>query len=330
MIPFLRRTVLAIQRRQLGFGPALAAGAGDDDPPLPPPIFLVGAPRTGSTVFAQALLGAYRLGYISNLMALVPRHMVRIGRLVPGSAGPLRSGIRDSRWGYVPGLRAPNEAGAVMGFWFGEASSSRHDDKVRGTVRVLSSLVGGPIFFKNQSNTLRIPRILEIFPHARFVLLRRNPLLTAQSILQVRQAIHGDAGTWWSVRPPNCPGDGADPCQEVLCQVHELERIGGATASLGQERFCEVWYEDFCREPARVLDALAGRFELAPRADGPPLPGSLPLSDKVRVDTRTWERLEALERGYRAGGDGAPRLSGKGEPGQPFGPARNPRHGVGG
>lgn len=62
------------------------------------PVFIVGAPRTGSTLIFQDLIQHFRIAYISNLMALLPKYIVPLFEFSRRRILS-HSGIRPSHFG---------------------------------------------------------------------------------------------------------------------------------------------------------------------------------------------------------------------------------------
>ena len=196
----LKRAALNVQRLLGGFDRAASsADVGVLETLFP--VFLVGAPRTGSTAIFLALLSTHRASYISNVMAQACRAMVKMIRASPSLGSAYRGGMAASHYGFVSGLRGPNEAGAIMNMWFG-SRGQWPDAQVRQTVAAITETTGCPLIIKNLANSLRLHRIHELLPSARFVHVRRDPRYVAQSLLQARREALGDERSWFSVRPP--------------------------------------------------------------------------------------------------------------------------------
>jgi len=74
----LRKYLLEIQGLFSGFDSLAKKNTAEDLPEELNPIFIVGAPRSGSTLLFQLLIRHTKLIYISNLMALFPNQMIKI------------------------------------------------------------------------------------------------------------------------------------------------------------------------------------------------------------------------------------------------------------
>lgn len=284
--------MLSFQHLLGGFDPAVRSTT--QPPSIPAPIFVIGAPRSGSTLLFQLLVQRYRLCYISNLMALMPRYMVRLCQLRPAFCTGFTGAPRESHFGYVPGLLAPNEAGAVVRHWLDDRAGHEHDGRVRATVAALSAASGGPLLAKNLRITLRLDRMLALFPDARLLFLRRDPLMTAQSLLFVRRRLYGDDSHWWSVEPPGVDLiRERDPFYQVLWQVDAMEQAAIEGCLSHPRQSVLIDYADLCRSPDRLLDALGMRLGLMPTCNEP-VPAGVKESYSQRLTPAEWDRLGRL------------------------------------
>jgi hypothetical protein len=111
--------------------------------------------------------------------------------------------------------------------------------------------------------------IASALPNALIICLRRSPEFLAQSLIQARRDIHGSASHGYGVRDPAKVADESDTIASVCQQVSFLERRALAmAASLGSERFWLIDYEDFCREPGKLVSELSARLGIPMLASG--------------------------------------------------------------
>jgi hypothetical protein len=288
-----RQIVLRIQRLFNEFDPLVTETATGAMPAYPP-IFIVGAPRTGSTALFQVMLRSFRLAYISNAMALFPRFMVRLCRAYPRAASGYDGIIRESRSGYVPGLLSPNEAGKILRRWFDKGSLEQEVNYIRRTFELISEFTRAPTLFKNTNNSLRISTIRRVLPNSRFVLLTRDPMFTAQSLLLSRREMFGSDQRWFSVEPPGRDTVlGTSPLRQVLWQAMITQRIVEEAFADQPESLLRIRYEDFCDMPGRVLAELHAKLQIAWRDDAPRNPAPLRASRQVRLSVVEWMELES-------------------------------------
>lgn len=273
--------------------------------PLPhPPIFIVGAPRSGSTLLYQVLTDRYDVGYISNAHCRWhggPSFVERLRR-------PLRARGQSDYESDYGATRRPSDPSECGDYWYRffprtphfvtlEATPDRQLRRLRAAMRALTAAFARPVVIKNLYCTLRLGPIAAALPEALFVVIRRDLVENAQSLLVGRRRNHGDYGAWWSAEPPDVSDLRQLPVHEqVVEQVRSIERqLDADAAAIGAIRFHEVDYWRLCREPAGVLQDFE-RF-LAGHGIALPLRGEVPASfepgGKVSVPADLYEQLRA-------------------------------------
>ncbi len=235
-----------------------------------PPVFIVGAPRSGTTLLYDVLVARFRFAYIATMAnrlwktpaaaTVVARRMIRA-----------YAGVFESRYGHIAAWGAPNEGGAVWQSWYDESRPLDEDDiarvdaaRIRGTIGAISHVVGAPFVSKNVMHSMHIRFLDALFPGCLFVEVRRDDLDTARSILRLRlEESAGDRTAWRSIRPPGHePYLRSSPATQVCAQILlTRERIDRDIARIGEERRLVVQYEDLCRDALATMEALHGFVE---------------------------------------------------------------------
>jgi len=234
------------------------------------PIFIIGAPRTGSTILYQALTNAYQFAYIDNTACTWHRN--------------LRFGLWLSHkiYGYKPhnnfkaehgntrkfGGHAPSECGK---FWYRWLPKDRHFidhnevtpkmlAEIREEVLGASAYLQRPILFKNLNTGQRLRLIHRAFPDAKIIFVRRDPRYVTRSILKARRKVGTAGGQWWSIMPPNVEALRKLPEGEMCAaQAYYLERqIEEDLTLFPKENLQEIHYQDFDQELIRCLGGWAG------------------------------------------------------------------------
>ncbi len=246
-------------------------------PPGPPPVFIVGAPRTGSTYLYEALTDNYRIAYIDNLAARLYGWLplgMRLSRLIYGQRrhGCYESFHGDTRQG---GGHAPSECGAFWYRWlprdehFADVESLNKSQKrhLVSEVRRSIALTGMPLLIKNLNAGQRLRLLAAIFPDARFLWCRRQIAFTAQSIIQARRRLSWPEHEIWSVRPRNWRELARLPLiEQVTAQVRQLEwQIEDDLGLLSASRVLMVDYEAFHADPQDHLRRISDWLQVAPR-----------------------------------------------------------------
>jgi len=239
----------------------------------PSAVFVLAAPRTGSTVLYQALADSFGLPALTNhANADTPQHPV-VGILASHEArlsGNAR-GDFGSRYGKTEGTHGLSEGSAIFTRWCGGGHPSQRASPgvldtqaghMRAALAAVEAATGKPLLTKNAWNCFRLADLARRFPEAGFIWLRRDVRAAAESDLAARHAVQGDAVTWNSATPANVdvlrrlPPEG-----QVLENQYEFSRaISEPAAGLAPGLFAEVWYEDFIAAPDAVMQRLAASF----------------------------------------------------------------------
>jgi hypothetical protein len=230
-----------------------------------PPIFVVGAPRSGSTLLYQLLTDRFEVGYLANGHARspgAPSLVERTRGLVRRRSGAL--GDYGSSFGNTSGELGPSECGP---FWYrffprrphyvtADGFPVRARRELRAAVGAFIEVCGGPVVYKNVYSTVRMEALAAALPEALFVAIHRDVAANARSILEARLRVAGTQEAWWSVEPPGVEEMlELPPHEQAVEQVRALDvLVEEAEASIGSERVLHVAYEDLCADPNRELD----------------------------------------------------------------------------
>ena len=229
------------------------------------PIFIIGAPRTGSTILYEALISTYQVSYISNIAALFYRSPALCTWLTKNLARNRRFQGK-SQFGYIRGLTSPSEAGRLFSYWFGEQSFNETPEihnvstnYIRSTVSTISSIMGGPLVTKNLNNSFRLRAIHKAFPNAIYLYIKRDPLYTAQSLLIARRKLFKNETHWFSVKPPGYESMiNKSQYDQIAWQVKAVEDlIENEIHSLKLQRALTIHYQDFCADYTGTLKIIS-------------------------------------------------------------------------
>ena len=239
------------------------------DEPLPyPPIFVVGAPRSGSTLLYQLLTDRFDVGYLANGHARRPGAPSLVERrrgLVRGRRAEL-SDYRSS-FGGTTGDLGPSECGP---FWYrffprrphhvsADAFPAASRRELRAAAGAFVEACGRPVVYKNLYSTARMDALAAALPEALFIAIHRDLAANARSLLAARLRVAGAYDAWWSVEPPGIERLRQLPAHEqVVEQVRALDAlVARVEASIGHERVLHLAYEDLCADPRAELERIA-------------------------------------------------------------------------
>jgi hypothetical protein len=235
-------------------------------------VYIVGLPRSGTTLLSQLVSRYLPVGYVNNLIARFwsnPVVGIHLSRAVLGSFAREKialssvHGVTADPWG-------PHEFGYFWRHWLrlDESRTHRLDKELlskvdrNGLRRVLdrmSAAHGSPMVFKNIICGLQASLLSEVRPASLFVYIERDPDEVAASLLRSRKERYGDPSVWWSLKPSTYDEIRAinPPEEQVRRQVmdgtrdfrQELGRVGVQSLS--------ITYEQLCADPNHCLHLIA-------------------------------------------------------------------------
>jgi hypothetical protein len=249
------------------------AGLEPSGPPGPerPTIFVVGLPRSGTTLCAQLLAACLDVGYISNLAArfwLAPAFGVRLSRLVLGDR---RDHGFTSDYGKS---NSPTGVHEFAYFWQRLLGIETLDDLLRfgrpntvdwaagaTAVRRLVDAAAAPVLFKTNYAAQFLADFAAWMPQPLFVHVERDPADVALSILAARRAYYGRDDAWWGTHPPEYHDlAGLPVAEQVAGQVTGLRRAYALAAGDVDPRLCvTIDYAAMCADPGGFLDTVRRR-----------------------------------------------------------------------
>lgn len=252
---FIRFTSVALKPLEKYLGQKY----GDEGIKRYPPIFIIGAPRCGSTLLYKVLTERFKFSYFSNFTAKFYKTPI-CGTLLQKIFGiRARTGDYSFNYGQVEGLGSPNECGEFWYRWFPRGlhvyvNRSKTPTwvlkELRDEIGGISAVTKQPVIFKNLYNSMRIAPIVEAIPEAAFIVCHRDKTDNALSILKGRTKNLHSKDEWWSLPPKeidylaNLSWD-----EQIAGQVYyTYQQIKADKERFGTERFLEIKYEEFCTD----------------------------------------------------------------------------------
>jgi hypothetical protein len=243
----------------------------DDSPLAPegPTTFIVGVPRSGTTLLYQLLSQTGTFGYPTNFVA---RYVANPGfgalaqRLFQPMAPP-RSSELKSRLGQTDGWNSPHEFGYFWERWFpfddhhepiAEALDAIDGDELLRTLAYFERCSEAPLLFKNTILSFVLPSLAELIPDARFIEIVREPGHVAMSLLGAREKMYGDPSAWFSTRPANWQSlMELDPLHQVAGQIAAIESSHAQLRTNSEVQWKRIEYAELCESPrAKISECL--------------------------------------------------------------------------
>jgi hypothetical protein len=276
-------------------------------PKITAPIFIVAAPRSGSTLLFETLAASSQLCTVGGeahwLVESIPE-------LRPGAAS-----VESNR------LTAQHASAAIANDIREQILSRLQDHNGQS----LADPGARRFLEKTPKNSLRIPFFDRIFPDARFIFLWRDPRENISSIMEAWRSgqwrtypnLQGFEGPWSLLLPPGWQQMNGRPLQEIAAWQWQQtnDTVLDDLQQLPRERWAMAQYADLVQDSAGTLGKLCEFLQLPVDSAlaqhlSRPLPVSrytltAPATDKWRLNEAeiatvlpsvqaTWQRLQSL------------------------------------
>ena len=274
-----------------------------------PPCFILGAPRSGTTLIYELLVTCYEFSYFTNLANSFYKTPLAVSKLGDHYKRNWH-GSRESSFGSVKGLGAPNEAGNLWGRWIPEFDHLDEHDAINRksllnesamVIQAMRRLHHAPFINKNVMHSVHVRLLNAAYPDCMFIDLRREVKANVRSIVRARMKKGGptlDGDGWWSVRPQNIePFCDMTQEEQACAQVIKLRRdVDESFAKIGGNRRIIINYEDICLEPESTLKLIAQFLEPAcgKLISRYPFPASISQSPSILFSDEIEKRINLM------------------------------------
>ncbi|MCK4579643.1 MAG: sulfotransferase [Candidatus Marinimicrobia bacterium] len=253
------------------------------------PIFIIGPPRSGTTViyrwFTYYLAEEY--AYITRLANLFPSAVYLVNWIGLKLLGQNLDLQQPHSYGQVKGFMALDEGHRLWPWYLDSRHPTDHHrwrnvfshtdyphrqtltpsvyQFLRGIFNKLSILMGSRLILnKSTHNANKIHYLKAIFPEARFLCIVRDGRDVAKSLLVAREEIEGDRHRWWSLKPANWEELQSLP-PHISCGLQWealMNEMEGQIHRLEPQDYHFLRYEDFLAAPFETLKAVYQHFDL--------------------------------------------------------------------
>jgi len=272
-----------------------------------PPLFLIGSPRSGTTLLMQLLSATGQFAIPTNLLSrfyYAPYIGAKIQRLLTDKNLDYKNELGDfgkqrefeSQLGKTSGILSPSE---FFHFWRRflpnydpQYLSPTEEDQIdsRGLASGIASIEAvfqKPFAAKAIILQFNLLKLYGIFNNVIFVHVRRNLLYVMQSIYQARKDFYNTLDIWWSVKPKEFTElKHLDIYQQIAGQVYFTERaLANGLAQIPDKNQLIVEYEEVCQSPSGFYTKLQDKY----KENGYNLPNNVNLpktflpSNRVRL-----------------------------------------------
>lgn len=244
----------------------------DIEEPSMPVMFVVGLPRSGSSLLYQTLVDTGEFGYISNFSSrfwgdpYVGLMMEKILQIRDTE----KSLSYQSEFGKTnDGLFSPHEFMYFWDKWFARGQEVQEVPsnllkeidiaKFRKEVAKIENIFSKPLIFKSQFwLSLQIKFLHKAFPNSLILYIDRNPLYIAQSIAMARKQIHNDLDTWWSLKPKEFRTlKDMKWSDQIMGQVYfTKKRINELLEDIPDDMIIRTSYYELCDTPDILINKI--------------------------------------------------------------------------
>lgn len=231
------------------------------------PVFIIGAPRTGSTILYQTVTNQLDVLYVDNLVCKFHKNFFFGFWLSDKLFKQKAHNCFKSNHGDTSscGLHAPSECG---GFWYRWLPRDRHFidycditeemvEQIREEITAVTNYFDKPLVFNNNNIALRLRLLKKVFPDAKYIIADREPFFVAQSLLFARKIFFGDYNTWWSMMPVNYHEVKKENyIRQVVLQHYFINQqmYEDLFSLINKNNYEVIDYSDFAKDKQLIID----------------------------------------------------------------------------
>lgn len=236
-----------------------------------PVAFIIGNPRSGTTLVLQWLASMKYFAYPSNFLtrfayapyvgALIQKMLFDKSYDFDGDFYDIKSTLNfDSNLGKSKGALATNEfqhffRNYMPNFdpeYLNENSLKKIDfEGMKRGIATIERVFGKPFITKAVMLQYNLISFSDSIPNSFFIYVKRTPIFVMQSLLLAREKYYGNRNIWWSVKPKE---------YEILRDMDVYHQIAGQVfftnksieselKKIPKEKKIIIEYEKFCRSP---------------------------------------------------------------------------------
>ncbi len=220
-------------------------------------IFILGLPRSGTTLTYQCFITAFNVVYLSNFSHFFHQLPFFGNKMGSFFSKNYRSNFKSDK-GYVKGLFGPAEGLLFWKRWMGLDIDQSNNYKVNPNIKTyIKNVLSNISTYKKPFVTCYLGHVLAVddlrrdFPNSLFIVLRRDKVANALSLLRCRQE-QDDPKFWFSVKPDECQKScGLNEYQQIVRQINILNK--NLDALENADNAFLVDYEKICINPTSVM-----------------------------------------------------------------------------
>ena len=246
-----------------------------------PPVFIVGCPRSGTTLLLQWLAGSKCFAYPSNFIsrfygspyigALIQQMLLDPEFAFNDEMRGMSIHTNDwfkSNLGKTDGLLSPNEFWYFWRRYFHYNEIQHLDDSklkqididaLRSEFAALEDVFKLPLLMKALIINWNLDFIAKHIDNSVFLYIKRNSFFNIQSLLKARLKYFNNIREWYSFKPVEYELlKDEDAFSQVAGQVYFTNlAIKNGLSSVSSSRWIEIGYENLCHSPKSIWENIS-------------------------------------------------------------------------
>ena len=247
-------------------------------------VFIVGSPRSGTTLLYQALAASGGFCFPTNFLSRFYASLgigCKIQKMLFSHDCQYKEemGLIDkcdftnfsSELGKTKGVLSPN---VFWYFWyyhfkFGDKSylneqqwKSSNTNRFVAELGLMQKELGLPIVMKAMVLNWNLLQLSQLMPSAIFLRIKREPIDVVSSLYEARKLHSGSYNKWWSFKPPEYEQlINLSAREQVVAFYLSIDNaLDASFKKLSDKQIVTVSYDDFCERPNELLHVLEKRF----------------------------------------------------------------------
>ena len=234
-----------------------------------PSIFVLGVPRSGTTLLMQLLASGLDVGYPDCIIARfwkAPQYGCLLSKHLVGNKNKITF---NSKYGTPDNIFEPHEFSYFWHYWMNagtidnekQTACSAHNidwDGFKNQLGAMQTCFAKPIAMKGLLAKGVLNELSVKIPKTVYLYIERDKVDVALSLLEARKRYYGTESQWWSMYPDN---------YSALRSLRPMEQVAGQAIMLDQEFRKElknvsnaeviyIKYRELCENPDGVINRI--------------------------------------------------------------------------
>jgi hypothetical protein len=232
-------------------------------------IFIVGVPRSGTTVITKHLCQFNNVSYIPRSYRLLEKLDIHQSSFLGKLIANLSNKYRNLK------LRLHEHDGGNL-VWNKFYSVNNKFEQKKFIDRISFNPTNNTkcIFInKRIANVNFLNELSSVFKDSTLIHIKRDPIDTIISILNRRKKLFGTMEKRWGVFPDNMPEKNNNPIIDCTLQYMKIYELIEESKFLFKN-YTEINYSEFCSNPDKILTSIAQEINLT---------GSIPSTNQIKL-----------------------------------------------